>query len=171
MFGKPDFTCRHSPHPGGPRPRRASGEPRFVVAWLGAATSFPPGWPGRQMVPGPVSMYFDAGCGPCTFWAHLTRGLRPGRLDAFALDSPEADHTLVGLPPEIRHDYFHILEGGRLWTGPDAMPVWVGLFWGPSARRIAERVGPLDHSLRFVYNLFWEYRRTRGCAADSISHA
>jgi hypothetical protein len=89
----------------------------------------------------------------------------------FALDAPEADSALHSLTPELRYSYFHIVEAGRTWTGPDAMPVWVGLLGGKPAQTVAERVPPVNRFLRAVYNRFWEYRRTRGCAAEGTAPA
>ncbi len=83
-----------------------------------------------------------------------------------ALDGPEADHALRFMLPELRYRYFHIVESGRTWTGPDALPVWVGLLGGKRARTVAEKIPPVNRFLRLTYNRFWEYRQTRGCAAE-----
>jgi predicted DCC family thiol-disulfide oxidoreductase YuxK len=115
-------------------------------------------------------MFFDASCGPCTFWAHLTAGLSRSRVQVYALDAPEADRAFGSMSPELRYSYFHIVESDRTWTGPEAMPAWVGLVGGRSARAVAERAPPVNRLLRLAYNRFWEYRRTRGCAAEGTSH-
>lgn len=115
-------------------------------------------------------MFFDASCGPCTFWARLTAGLSPSGVQVYALDGPEADGALANMAPEQRFSYFHIVEAGRTWTGSDAMPAWVGLVGGKTARSLAERAPPVNRLLRLVYNRFWEYRRTRGCAAEESPH-
>jgi hypothetical protein len=110
-------------------------------------------------------MYFDAGCGPCTFFARLTAGLSRSGVGVYPLDGPTADRALQSMPPEMRYGYFHIVEPGRTWTGPDAMPAWVGLLGGNQARAVAEKVPPVNRLLRLFYNRFWEYRRSQGCAA------
>jgi predicted DCC family thiol-disulfide oxidoreductase YuxK len=116
-------------------------------------------------------MFFDASCGPCTFWARLTAGLSRSGLRIYALDGPQADRDLRSISSELRFGYFHITESGKIWTGPDAMPAWVGLIGGKRVRAVAERVPPVNRFLRIAYNHVWEYRRTRGCAADSTAHA
>jgi hypothetical protein len=116
-------------------------------------------------------MFFDAGCGPCTFFAHVTAGLSRSNLEVHPLDGPEADRALQSLTPDTRYRYFHIVEPGRTWTGPDAMPAWVGLIGGKHARLIAEKAPPVSRLLRHLYDGFWEYRQTRGCAAERTRRA
>ncbi|MGC2289970.1 MAG: DCC1-like thiol-disulfide oxidoreductase family protein [Thermoplasmata archaeon] len=115
-------------------------------------------------------MFFDANCGPCTFWARLSAGLSRSGLEVYALDGPEADGALRSMTPDRRYGYFHIEESGQMWTGPEAMPAWVGLLGGKGARSVAERAPPVNRFLRFAYNRFWEYRRTRGCATENPLH-
>lgn len=116
-------------------------------------------------------MFFDASCGPCTFWPQLTAGVARSPLELFPLDGPEAKRVLAPLPSEIRNGYFHIVESGKTWTGVDAMPAWVGLVGGRIARRVAEKAGPVNRLLRLFYHRAWEYRRSRGCAAEGSSNA
>jgi predicted DCC family thiol-disulfide oxidoreductase YuxK len=116
--------------------------------------------------PASFRMFYDASCGPCTFWARFTAGVSQVGVDAYPLDGPEADLELGSMAPELRYGYFHIVEPGRILTGPDAMPAWIGLLGGKPARALAERASPVKHLLRLGYNRFWEYRRSRGCAAD-----
>jgi len=111
-------------------------------------------------------MFFDASCGPCTFFAQLTAGLSRSGLELYPLDGPEADRALHAMPSEARYGSFHIVEAGRTWTGPDAMPAWVGLVGGPRARLMAETAPPVNRLIRRLYHSFWEYRRSRGCSAD-----
>lgn len=118
------------------------------------------------MTPPSPSMYFDASCGPCKFFAHVTAGLARSDLGVFPLDSPEADRALQALSSEARYSYFHIVEPGKVWTGPNAMQAWVGLLAGARARRVAERAPPVRRLLRGFYGVFWEYRRSHGCAAE-----
>jgi predicted DCC family thiol-disulfide oxidoreductase YuxK len=120
--------------------------------------------------PSTPRMFYDASCGPCTFWARLTAGLSHPQVEVYALDGPEADHAFSAMSPELRYSYFHIVESGRTWTGPDAMPAWVGLIGGKAARVVAEKTPPVNRLLRLAYNRFWEYRRTRGCAAEGTAH-
>jgi predicted DCC family thiol-disulfide oxidoreductase YuxK len=115
-------------------------------------------------------MFFDASCGPCTFWARFTSGLSRSGVGVYALDGPEADRALPTMAFETRYSYFHIVESGHTWTGPDAMPAWVGLVAGNGARTVAEKAPPVNYLLRAFYRRFWEYRRARGCAAEGASH-
>ena len=116
-------------------------------------------------------MFFDASCGPCTFFAHLTAGLSRSGIEVYPLDGPEADRALRSMSSETRYSYFHIVEPGKTWTGPDAMPAWVGLIGGNRARFVAENARPVNRLLRRFYHSFWEYRRARGCAAEGTSTA
>jgi hypothetical protein len=118
-----------------------------------------------------VSMFFDSGCGPCTFFAQITAAFSRSPVGVHPLDGPDADHALQAMTPQTRFGYFHIVEPGRIWTGPDAMPAWVGLIGGRSARRVVERSAPIDRLLRWIYNDFWEYRRSHGCAAGDTRRA
>jgi predicted DCC family thiol-disulfide oxidoreductase YuxK len=114
-------------------------------------------------------MFFDASCGPCTFWARISAGLSRGLLEIHPLDGPEADRALAALSSDLRYGSFHIVEPGGTWSGPDAMPAWIGLMGGRSARRVAERSPPVNRLLRSLYNRFWEYRREKGCASAAAS--
>ena len=111
------------------------------------------------------SMFFDADCGPCRFWARLTVGLSRSGLRVFPLDGSEADRALRTMSTGTRYRSFHIVEPGRTWTGPDAMPAWVGLVGGSRARLLAERAPPVKRLLRRFYTTLWAYRQAHGCAA------
>jgi hypothetical protein len=112
-------------------------------------------------------LFFDASCGPCTFFARLTAGISRSGLEVYSLDGAEADRALPGMSASMRYSYFHIVEPDGIWSGAEAMPVWAGLVGGKGARELAERAPPVNRLLRLVYTRFWEYRRTRGCAADA----
>ncbi|MCI4319996.1 MAG: hypothetical protein L3K23_07700 [Thermoplasmata archaeon] len=112
-----------------------------------------------------VAMFFDTGCGPCTFWARFTARVSRSALGVFPLSGPEADRQLSSLSTDDRYGAFHIVERGRTWTGPEAMPAWVGLVAGADARAFAEGCPPVNRALRAWYLRFWEYRQRHGCAA------
>jgi predicted DCC family thiol-disulfide oxidoreductase YuxK len=116
-------------------------------------------------------MFFDSSCGPCTFFARITAGLSRSGPEVYPLDGPEADRALQSMSSEARYSSFHIVEPGKTWTGPDAMPAWVGLVAGNRARWVAEKARPVNRLLRRFYDGFWEYRRSRGCAAEGAPHA
>jgi hypothetical protein len=96
-------------------------------------------------------MYFDANCGPCTLFAHLTAGLSRSHLDLYPLDGPEADRALGSMSPETRYGAFHIVEPGNTWTGPDAMPPgsgWsVGAAPGGSPRGRDRSIGSFESAI------------------------
>ena len=43
----------------------------------------------------------------------------------------------------------------------------VGLTLGSTGERVVTRVPSIDRGLRWVYDRFWSYRRTHGCAAPA----
>ncbi len=113
----------------------------------------------------PVHLYYDAGCGPCTFFALTSRGLGRGRIAIFPLASPGADRELGRLPTDDRFGAFHLVYRDRILTGAAAVVPLVGLALGRPAERVARGAPPLRRGLERTYRWFWRYRRTRGCAA------
>jgi len=113
------------------------------------------------------AVFFDAGCGPCRFFARVTEALSRSGVATHPLDGPEADLALDGMPLDSRFASFHLVEGGRTLSGADAMPAWVGLVGGPTWRRVAEQVTPVRGLLRSIYLRLWEYRRSHGCVAGT----
>jgi predicted DCC family thiol-disulfide oxidoreductase YuxK len=116
--------------------------------------------------PGYFALFYDDGCGPCTFWARLSRGFGRGRIRIYSLDSPEAEGTLKSLPETDRYGSFHLSSPEHTWSGIGALPSLVGLVAGATAERVVERVSFLRRALDRTYASFWEYRRTRGCAVE-----
>jgi predicted DCC family thiol-disulfide oxidoreductase YuxK len=114
-----------------------------------------------------AAMFFDAHCGPCTFFARVTAGLSRTTVSVLPLDGPEADRVLGRMPDEVRFRSFHIVENGRTLSGPEAMPAWVGLVGGRSWRRVVERARPVRGLLRSGYLRAWEHRKALGCAAEA----
>ncbi len=123
----------------------------------------------RVTTPAPAVLYFDARCGPCTFFARATRGLSRSPLPILPLDGPEADRTLGGMASDLRFGSFHIVEGGRTVSGPGAMPTWIGLIAGRPGLRIAKRTPPVEWLLRSAYLRLWTYRGRHGCSAPPSS--
>ncbi len=116
-----------------------------------------------------VDLFYDAGCGPCTLWARASAGIAREGVRILALDSREADRALGSMPDTVRFSYFHLARGGRTLTGTDALPLLVGLVAGRTAERVVRRVGFVRRGLDRTYRAFWEYRRTRGCAAGAVA--
>lgn len=110
-------------------------------------------------------LFYDDACGPCRLLAHASEGLSRHRLVATPLTAPEAEARLVGLPAEVRYGYAHLDTGPAIRTGEDLAAPLVGLALGPTWQRVVQRHPPLERALRRIYVQFWEYRRTRGCAA------
>ena len=117
--------------------------------------------------PTPARLYYDPGCGPCRFFARVSEWASGARLRALPYDGAEANEALSNLPEEVRFSYAHLVRGAGRTTGDAIMTPLVGLTVGATGERIVARVAPLDHGLRWLYNRFWDYRRTQGCAAPS----
>lgn len=119
-------------------------------------------------IPSPrTRLFYDPGCGPCTFFARVNEWLGRARLEALPYDGKEAASVLGDLEDEARFAYAHLVDAGGRRSGAAIMTPLVGLSLGPTAERVVVRVAPLEHGLRWIYNRFWDYRRTRGCAAPA----
>jgi hypothetical protein len=112
-------------------------------------------------------LFYDDSCGPCRLLARAAERASRHRLEAIPLDSPAADATLRGLPPETRYAYAHLETGRDLRTGADLATPLFGLSFGPTWERVVRRVPYLERSLTRAYARLWNYRRTRGCAAGA----
>lgn len=67
-------------------------------------------------------LFYDGDCRACTLAARLALAADTRRrLRSATLDGPEADRHLRRLPRRVRHGAFHLLRGGRVLTGPDAI--------------------------------------------------
>jgi hypothetical protein len=119
----------------------------------------------------PTRLYYDPGCGPCRLFARSVEWAAHARLHSLPYDGVEADRELAGLPTEVRFAYAHLVDGRARYTGADIMAPLVGLTFGPTGERVVRDVGPADRALRWLYDRFWTYRRTRGCAAPQSSPA
>lgn len=112
-----------------------------------------------------VALFFDARCGPCTFFARVTRGLCRRPIQILPLDGPEADRVLGAMALDVRFGSFHLVTEGETRSGSGAMPLWAGLIAGGSGRRLAERAPPVERALRFAYLRLWRYRNRHGCSS------
>jgi hypothetical protein len=115
---------------------------------------------------GQPALFYDSTCGPCTFFASVFQGVSRTQLAIEPLDSPDADQALGLMEEEERFGAFHFMVHGSTFTGPEAMTPLVETTFGQTVGRIARDCGPVRGGLRRTYLWFWEYRRTRGCAAD-----
>jgi hypothetical protein len=118
-----------------------------------------------------ADLFYDRGCGPCTWFAHASRGLGGSRIRIAPLDGELADRELREMTEEVRYGAFQIAAEGQIYTGEAALPVWIGLVAGRTAEQVVDRVGVLRSAIARVYRSFWEYRRTRGCSAADASPA
>jgi hypothetical protein len=121
----------------------------------------------EEFPPPPARLFYDPGCGPCRFFAGVSQWASRSRLRSLPYDGEEARRELSGLDDETRFAFAHLVRRQERWSGPAMMAPLVGLTLGPSAERILDRVRPFDRGLRWIYRRFWNYRRTRGCAADT----
>jgi len=110
-------------------------------------------------------LFYDSGCGPCTFFARAFQGVSRTRFAVRPLDGTEANEVLGGLPAAERYGAFHFLVGNRRFTGADAMPPLVTTAFGPAVGRVSAQGTPMGRLIQRTYLWFWTYRRTRGCAA------
>jgi hypothetical protein len=116
-------------------------------------------------VRGQERLYYDAGCGPCTFFARAVTWASRRKVVAIPLDSALADRDLDPLPTSTRYGYAHLADHGGLRSGADIMGPLLGVTFGGAAARVAIPAGPVDRSLRWTYNLFWRARRRSACTA------
>ncbi|HYA70422.1 MAG TPA: hypothetical protein VEH28_03545 [Thermoplasmata archaeon] len=112
-------------------------------------------------------LFYDPGCGPCTLFARLSEWASRSHVRALPYDGSQATRELGDLTEEVRFGYAHLVDARGRRTGAAIMPPLVGLTLGPTGERVVNRVPPLDRGLRWIYDRFWEYRRTRGCAAPN----
>lgn len=117
--------------------------------------------------PGVARLYYDGGCGPCSFFARASLGLGRGRVEIIPLGDRQADPDLGGLSPEVRESSFHLKDRGRLVSGENAILPWVGVTLGPRIERGVARIPPTRYLLVRLYRRLWEARRRSGCARPS----
>lgn len=115
--------------------------------------------------PPPAHLFYDPGCGPCTMFARVSEWASRSRLRALPYDGREAARELGDLPDELRYAYAHLVDQRGRRSGAAIMNPLVGLTIGPTGERIVTGVGRIDRGLQWIYGRFWNYRRTRGCAA------
>jgi hypothetical protein len=114
----------------------------------------------------PARLYYDAGCGPCTFFARAATWASHRQLVSIPLDAPTADLDLSRLSESVRFGYAHLADDTGLRSGADIMNPLVRLTVGGVGARVIRAVSPVDRSLRWAYQRFWNYRRMKGCAAE-----
>jgi len=110
-------------------------------------------------------LFYDPGCGPCSIFARASEWVSHSQLRAIPYDGDEASLVLGDLSDETRFSYAHLVDGRGRRSGAAIMSPLVGLALGPAGEHLVEKVPPVDRGLRWVYDRFWSYRRTRGCAA------
>ena len=99
------------------------------------------------------TILYDRDCGFCR-WA-LSKVLawdRRGRLRPVALQDPEADLLLTGMPQEKRMASWHLVDGGEVRSGGAAFgPLLRGLPGGRPLARLAEAApGATDRAYRLI---------------------
>jgi hypothetical protein len=116
---------------------------------------------------GPARLYYDAGCGPCSFFARAAVGTSRGRLLSVPLADRAADSDLGVLSEETRYDSAHFVDYRGLRSGSEILGPLIGVAAGEAAERVVLAVPPIRHSLAWLYDQFWEYRRVKGCVAPT----
>jgi len=112
-------------------------------------------------------LFYDPGCGPCTLFARVSEWSSRSRLKSLPYDGPEATRELRDMRDEDRFAYAHLVDARGRRSGAEIMNPLVGLTLGPAGERVATRVPPIDRGLRWLYQLFWNYRRAHGCGTAS----
>ena len=121
----------------------------------------------RTSLAPPARLFYDPNCGPCRLFAQVTQWASRSRLRALPYDGVEAGTELADLDEEVRFAYAHLVRRETRTSGDAIMTPLIGLTIGPTSERVVTRVAPIDQGLRWVYARFWNYRRTRGCAAPT----
>jgi predicted DCC family thiol-disulfide oxidoreductase YuxK len=111
-------------------------------------------------------LFYDARCGSCSFFARVVERWSRSRIRALPYDGEEARRALGDLPEEERFASAHLVDGRGRRSGPAILAPIVGWTLGATGERVAERAPPVRRGLRWIYLGAWNYRRTRGCAAD-----
>jgi hypothetical protein len=117
----------------------------------------------------PAHLYYDPGCGPCRLFAQVAQWAVRSRIDALPYDGPQARRALGDMTEEFRYAFAHLVYGRERASGDAIMAPLVGLTIGPTGERVVRSVPSIDGGLRWVYRKFWDYRRTRGCAAPAAT--
>ena len=87
-------------------------------------------------------LYYDAHCGPCTFFARTFRGLSRHRLEIRPLDGPESNEALSDMERERRFACAHlVVPDGRRSGAAILVPLMEGVLGSPD-RRFSEEFPP-----------------------------
>jgi hypothetical protein len=116
-------------------------------------------------------LFFDPNCGPCTLFARLAEWASRSSVRALPYDGEEACRALGDLPDAERFAYAHFVDSDGRRSGSAIMGPLLERTIGPVGGRIVDQVPPVDHGLHWLYDRFWNYRRTRGCAAGTSGPA
>jgi predicted DCC family thiol-disulfide oxidoreductase YuxK len=118
---------------------------------------------------------FDSDCGFCR-WS-LSKILawdRAGRLRPVALQSSEADDLLSEIDPQRKRESWHLIVGGRIYSGGEAVPHLAKLL--PAGTPIALLAGTFPQTTDRAYRWVARHRDHLGsvlgeqaCAVDPIS--
>lgn len=114
-------------------------------------------------------LFYDPGCGPCSLFARVSEWASGSRLRIVPYDGEEAVRALGDLTEETRISYAHFVDPQGRRSGSAIMSPLVALALGTTGGQVVERVPSVDRGLRWIYDRFWNYRRTRGCAAPPVT--
>lgn len=119
--------------------------------------------------PDRARLYYDAGCGPCSLFARISEWASRSRVAALPYDGEDAARELADVEAEARFTSAHLLDDRGRHSGAEMMAPLFGMTLGRTGERVLARVPAVDRSLRWMYLRFWNYRRTRGCAARAAA--
>ena len=106
-------------------------------------------------------LFYDADCRSCRLLARLAVAADTRRrLRTSTLDSAEADRALAGLPSEVRYGAFHLLSGGGVRTGAEAIQPLLELL--PATAPLARRLARSPTARRVAGALYEGLARRRG---------
>jgi predicted DCC family thiol-disulfide oxidoreductase YuxK len=106
-------------------------------------------------LPGNYLLAYDAACGPCSRFKAVVDFLDGRGLIEFAsLRQADEAGALESVAPSLRYASFHLIRGGRVLSGANALLPLVGLLLpgGGAVSRVLEAVPGCSRAISFGYS-------------------
>ena len=116
----------------------------------------------------PYVLAYDSGCGPCTRFREAIGLLDTGRrMRYLSLERADGEGLLGPILPAKRFASFHLIAPtGRVWSGPDALPILISLLPGGRVPSVVARSNPLvSRWTKFVYSVLSRLHGAGACEA------